>query len=464
MAPHHLEWLRLWSSERLLLILAARGHAKTETLVVLPTLWICATLEDQLVYIISSTQDQANKILERVKVIIEREMPRLIDRARWATQEILTTTRVKIVAKGAANRIIGPHPQWIFVDDIIEDPQTVADSTIEEWFFASLFPMMSKDGRMLVVGTYKHFGDTYHAIEERGIFKVMKYPALLPDGKELWPEYWTIPMLEERRAALGNVLFAREYMLKPVDDSSSLFPMRLIANGFEDRPFAQSYSGERDVYVGVDPAASGEIGADYSVFMVEAHDPKTDRRDIINIIRARGVTLQAHVDILHSIEERYRPVHVKIEKNAFQRWLEQEAAKALRDVPITGHVTGKEKSDPRDGVAGLALLMERGLLSIPRGLSDEEKRAGVKAWESEAVKATDVLVQELNGMTWKAGKVESVAKHDDTVMALWLCNMAISEGKKERGIGMALVDTSASARGSITRASQIRNPRGRRFA
>jgi hypothetical protein len=463
-AKHHFEWLQHWQQSPLLLILAARGHGKTENVVVLPILWILASLQHQLVYIVSSSQEQAHLILDRVKTVLEREMPQLVDRERWAKQMIRTTTNNTVIAKGATTRIIGPHPNFIFVDDIIEDMQTIADSNLTRWFFASLFPMLAKDGRMLVVGTYKHFGDTYHSIEERGIFDKQLYPAINPSGKLLWPEYWTQAMIDERRTALGEVLFAREYMLKPVDEASSLLPMHLITECYNaEMPIAQSYDGPLEVYVGVDPAASASIGADYTVFAIMAYDSSTDHRTVLNVIRQRGMTLQAHIDMLQDIEESYRPVHVKIEKNAFQRWLEQEATGALRNMPISGHNTGKEKSDMREGVPSLRLMFERRLITIPRGPTESETKAGRQPFEYEAVKITQPLVDELNSLTWESGKIVSVAKHDDTVMALWLCNMAIKEGKLQRGLAITTVDTQGggSRSAGATRASRVmRRPGG----
>jgi hypothetical protein len=255
-------------------------------------------------------------------------------------------------------------------------------------------------------------------------------------------------------------LYAREYMLSPIDESSSLFPMGKITECFEDRTLVKEYAGPGEVYIGVDPAASGEIGADYSAFVIIALDPATGKRTILDIVRRKGMTLSEHVDILLELERRFKPVHVKVEKNAFQRWLEQEAGKVLSDVPLTGHVTGREKSDMRDGVPSLALLMERRMLSIPRGRSEEEEKADVETWEAEAVEVTDPLIEELHGMTWNAGKVVSVSKHDDTVMALWLCNMAIEEGSKMRGLAMAMVDTDEGRR--PTRASEAARRWGRR--
>ncbi|HUS56694.1 MAG TPA: hypothetical protein VMY17_01595 [Thermoplasmata archaeon] len=456
-ADHHLKWFKHLQDSDRLLVLAARGHAKTETLVVLPILYLTCNCKDLLIYIVSVTQEQANKILGRVVAIIEREYPALKDRRLWGKTEIRTTTNINIVAKGVTTSVIGPHPQYIFVDDPIDAMQTHKDSVIEEWFFADLYPMLSTQGRMLIVGTYKHYGDLYHAIQAKNLFDTHIYPAENEDGSRLWPEEWTDNALADRKAALGSLLYAREYMLQPIDDSSSMFPMTLLSEAFDPELPLQKWSdGEEEGYVGVDPAASASIGADYSVFTVLGYDRENDHITILNPIRDRGMTMRAHLAQLQPIEDAYHPVHLKIEKNAFQRWLEQEAKGLLKKLPITGHNTGKEKSDMREGVPSLRLLFERGDITIPRGPTQAEREAGTPAAEWESVVKTEPLIHELNSLSFEGDKIKTVAKHDDMVMSLWLAVMAVREGKKQRGIGVATVDTTPPRTGSrAKKASQI---------
>lgn len=458
---HHLEWWQHLHDSQMLLLLAARGHSKTETLVVLPILWLAYHCSDILIYLVSVSQEQANKILARIKRCIERSMPMLKDPMNWAKQEIRTTHRVTIVAKGFMTSIIGPHPHFIFVDDPIEDRQSHSDSALESWFFADLFPMLMPNGQLVVDGTYKHYNDLFHKLQERGLFDVHVYPAERDDGTLLWPEYWTRELLNERRAALGSVLYAREYMLQPVDDTSAMVPRSLISEAFDATlPLLKKSDGVLEPYVGVDPAASGSVGADYSVFSILGVDPDDGHITMMNQPRDRGMTLKQHIAMLGNIDDAYEPVHVKIEKNAFQRWLQQEASGILRQVPITGHNTGKEKSDLREGVPSLALLFERGEITIPRGPTAAELKNGVPAHEWESVRVTEPLVHELSSMTWEDGKITSVAKHDDCVMALWLAVMAIREGRKQRGIAMTTVETRPASR-KKKRASQF--ARGRRL-
>lgn len=456
-AGHHLKWFGHWQESDRLLVLAARGHAKTETLVVLPILYLACNCTDLLIYLVSVTQEQANKILGRIVTIIERQYPALKDRRLWGKTEIRTTTNINIVAKGVMTSVIGPHPQYIFVDDPIDAMQTHKDSAIEEWFFADLYPMLATNGRMIMVGTYKHFGDLYHAIQARNLFAVHIYPAENEDGSLLWPEEWTAARLAERKAALGSLLYAREYMLQPVDDSSSLFPRTLLSESYDPNlPLQKWDDGSFEVYVGVDPAASASVGADYSVFTMLGYDRENDHIVYLNPIRERGLSLKAHLSQLQAIDDAYHPVHLKIEKNAFQRWLEQEAKGVLKRLPITGHNTGKEKSDMREGVPSLRLLFERGNITIPRGPTQAELEAGTPTADWESVQKTEHLIHELNSLSFEGDKIKTVAKHDDMVMSFWLAYMALREGKKQRGIGVATVDTAPATSGSRARkASQI---------
>ena len=68
---------------------------------------------------------------------------------------------------------------------------------------------------------------------------------------------------------MGPIYFDREYMCKPIDDSSSLFPIRLLETAYDENlTFAPFGKVSERYFVGSDFARSAEVGADYSVFIV----------------------------------------------------------------------------------------------------------------------------------------------------------------------------------------------------
>ena len=112
---------------------------------------------------------------------------------------------------------------------------------------------------------------------------------------------------------------------------------------------------------------------------------------------------------------KYDPAMIYIEANQMQRVWGDELIRTT-DLPIKKFTTtAREKHALDKGVPGLRVLLENAKFRIPRG-------------DAHSVELTNVWREEMRSFTWHDGKLQSVGGHDDSVMACWICNQAISQG------------------------------------
>ena len=103
-----------------------------------------------------------------------------------------------------------------------------------------------------------------------------------------------------------------------------------------------------------------------------------------------------------------------VEDNGFQAWLRAEVQRDPRmGRAIFGHRTGREKRSLEQGIPSLKIDLTTGLWngSLPTGNHESAAYAAILRTEAAA-------------FTWKDGKLMGVGEHDDTVMSLWLADLA----------------------------------------
>jgi hypothetical protein len=82
---------------------------------------------------------------------------------------------------------LGGHPDIIMLDDPVDDDAANSASErkrLSRWFWKAIYPMLTPQSKLIVIGTMKHPQDLYNEIIKRDIFKVIKYPAILE-----WPNF-----------------------------------------------------------------------------------------------------------------------------------------------------------------------------------------------------------------------------------------------------------------------------------
>lgn len=428
---HHLEWDHILSTEKRACILSARDHGKTFFCSKAYPIFLARKYPRESTYIFSATKPQAVEILDKIKAELE-ENPKLQylvpgRKLVWSSTKIVLSNGHTIYARGYGTKVRGAHPKVIIVDDCLNDEDAYSETIRtknNDYFFNAITNMVIPGGQIVVIGTPFHGRDLYGELKKNPVYFYKEFPAESNPGKPnnivLWPERYPLAALLEKKIEVGTIRYGRELLVNPISDEMSLFPKKL----FEGSPVEQfelklglplEFWRDKgiDIFIGVDFAISATVQADYTVIIVLGVDDFGNRW-LIDIYRGKGLEYQKQKSLINKYGRLYDPFMIFLEANQMQSIFGDELIRET-DLPIQKYTTGVEKHSLEKGVPELRVLLENGKFRIPRG-------------DKDSVEKTDILIEEMGGMTFLEGKVQSVGEHDDTVMALWIANQAVKTG------------------------------------
>lgn len=429
---HHVDWDELVIEYKRLCILAPRDHGKTYFFDFAYPIWRAICEPGGSGFIFSSTQDQAERILDDIRIELETN-PKLSwlvpkRKEKWGSRFIRLANGHRIYARGFGTRVRGAHPSWIVVDDGLND-ETAYSETVrkkqKDYFYTAITNMITPNGQIIVIGTPFHADDLYADLKENKQYHFASFPAESdPDdpktNRALWPERYPLSILHARREEIGSIRYAREQLCQPVTDDMSLFPLYLFQGAAVERynitlGMSKEYWDEVGVvpYMGVDFAMSSNVQADYTVVWVVGVD-KFGNRWLMDMRREHGLPYQQQLSLINELGQKYEPALIFLEANQMQRIFGDELIRTS-DLPIKKFVTGVQKNTLDKGVPSLRVLLENGKFRIPRG-------------DAESVEKTNIWINEMRSVTFIDGKIQSVGSHDDTVMAMWITDQAIRTG------------------------------------
>jgi phage terminase large subunit-like protein len=431
---HHEEWSQALTERDRICIVAARDHGKTFFFNLAYPIWQAWRHPKTKGYIFSATQEQANRILGDIKEELETNpalqhlVPPQSQRKKWSTTSIRLANGSLIVAKGYGVKVRGAHPQWVVLDDVLNDEDAFSETTRRrhiEYFYSALVNLVNPAddptrGQIICIGTPYHQADLYADLQRNEEFFSKIYPAIDKQGRPLWPERWSAKKLARRRREIGSIRFSREYLCRALSDESSLFPYRLFRGTCEvftarlGMPIAWwKANGIDTVVMGVDFAISSSAGADWTVLFIIGVD-KMGNHWILDIIRTQGLGYEQQRSLIHKHAKLYHCDLVFLESNQMQRIWGDELIR-ISDLPIKQVHTGADKHSLEKGIPALRVLFENGKVKIPRG-------------DAESIEKTEGWIEEMFCHTFTDGEVVSIGEHNDRAMAFWIAEKAIREG------------------------------------
>ena len=433
-AEHHLEWDQVIRHNHLFCIIAPRDHGKSHIFTIALPIWEGWRRPGCVIAIFSETQPQAEEQLGKLKTEIENNprLQHLMDQSCWSAKKVKFTNGTVIVARGFLTKARGMHPHLIICDDVVSEGAMYSELIRERqhnYFLAAVRNMLVPGGRIAVVGTPQHADDLYGRLAANPAWFFKRYEAIDAKGVCLFPERYDKARLLARKAEIGEIRFAREFMGQPVSSGSSLFPDKLVTGSdflidtatigpfLPDGQPARAWwvaHGVARFYGGVDIATSSNVAADWFVIFIAGLDVFGNRW-VVDIFREQGLDYKVQKA---KIAERSKLWHceiVCIESNMAQSIYGKELINDT-DVPVMFHQTGADKHSLEKGIPSMRLLFENRKYRCPYG--DEDSIVTASQW-----------IGEMQSWTFHNGKVISVAKHDDVAMAHWHCELAITKGE-----------------------------------
>ena len=392
---------------------------------------------------------------------------------KWANNDIILTNGNRCKALGFMSAILGIkegdlRPTLIIIDDPTDPENPSDDPKMIKRLLQTLTPLGSPKTRIIITLTSRRFTDLGMTImrDKNTVYNVHFIPAIDKDNKVTCPEFWLrkgsccneidnpkfqcynlegealIRMhIKQKKREVKSIGWATEYMLKPIDDGSSLFPqdtldackldgeIRKDGSSKEKWTFKLSrqealVANEYFLHTGViperipcvigyDPAIGESPDGDFASYTILSCEEGKPSR-ILHAEKFRGVNYQGQKDRLYQLFKMFRPGFVLVEKNGWQILFVKDMAKYQALMPIQGHETHNEKHATNIGIPSMKSIFEGEQFEMPYG--DEESIAYV-----------DNLFHELHGLTYEGGKVISITANDDCAISLWLATMAATE-------------------------------------
>lgn len=350
---HRELWELCSSPDQFIAVCAPRRHSKSTTVTVSYTMAAVLFRQAKFVIIVSDTVAQSVLFLGQIKQILEdsRQIQTLfglplsekgLEYEKCTEDDIIVKFndghKFRIMAKGAEQKLRGllfegARPDLIICDDILNE-ELVANKDrrdkLRRWFYGSLVPCRSKDGRLILVGTPMNLDDILESLmpserakttvvedlkiwstKKSGMWRTMKYRAHNADfSKILWPEMHSKESLKELREELSEQgipeVYSCEMLCNPVDDSIRYFRKTdFLPMTQEDKKKNLTY------YITADLAISERDRADYTAIVVGGMD-HNGQLHIVHVIRDRIAGDQI-VETLLALQKTYDPQAVGIE-------------------------------------------------------------------------------------------------------------------------------------------------------
>ena len=146
----------------------------------------------------------------------------------------LTSQGGEYYASGIGGALAGRGADLFIIDDPHSEQDAFSERALEEaydWFMTGPRQRLQPGGAIVIVMTRWSKKDLTGKLvrkmtQEKAAdqWKVIEFPAILPSGNPLWPEFWKLDELETIRASVPPSKWAAQYMQRPTGEGISIIP------------------------------------------------------------------------------------------------------------------------------------------------------------------------------------------------------------------------------------------------
>lgn len=334
---HFYEWGELAERENRLLVLASRDHGKTTFFDrILPISRILRNKAYEIL-IVSYSDSQVLKIGGAIKETFDNKptlkafSPRSEEDWSKSRMKFKDGSVIDTLTFGSSGR--GGHYNLVLIDDPVKDFGGMNPDDQSQYLTRSLTPMCKPDGQIIVTGNYVYDGDLIDRIEKNTAYKTMKYPAIT-NGVPLWPEYWSLEKLAQRRAEIESsddpFGFVKEYLLEKIDPKAQFFKRDMFK-------FYTSLPERLSIIGSWDPAIS--LNGDFNAMMVTGTDEK-NKTYLLDYSEFKSDDVTALIDEMFRLTKTWDIPYWQLETIGFQKLLKNWIYEAMRE---KGHHFGIEE-------------------------------------------------------------------------------------------------------------------------
>ena len=357
-------------------------HTKSEFASFLFPAWMIGRRPDMKIMQATHTADLSVRFGRKVKTLMETEDYQKVfgvtlkadSKAayRWETND-----GGEYYAAGVGGNIAGRGADLFIVDDPHSEQDAMSPAALEnawEWYQGGPRQRLQPGGAIVVVMTrWSELDLTAKLLKQSAMdpkadkWEVVEFPAILPSGKALWPEYWKLEELESVKASINLSKWQAQYMQQPTADMSSI-----IKRSWWNRWTKEKIPKLQYVMQSYDTAFLKSQTADYSAIQTwGVFYPKEDSPPNVVLLDARKGRWE-FPELKRIAKDEYdywEPDTVLIESKAAGIPLTQELRQM--GIPVV-NFSPSRGNDKHARVNAVAPLFESGLVWAPEATWAEE--------------------------------------------------------------------------------------------
>ena len=353
-------------------------HTKSEFASVYFPAWIIGKFPKLKIMQVSHNTELAVRFGSKVRNIIDSSEYKQIfgdvklredskAKGRWETNQ-----GGEYYAAGVGASITGRGADLLIIDDPHTEQDSMSDLAMErayDWYTSGPRQRLQPGGSILLVMTRWAEDDLTGRLlkaqkePKADSWKTISFPAILPDGKPVWSEYWELSELEKIKASLPVRNWSAQYMQEPTSEEGAIIK----------REWWQPWKEEHipnliNVIQSYDTAFSKKETADYSAITtwgVFYPDEVTPNIILLDAIRGKYDFPELKVVAMDAYKY-WEAESVIIEQKASGEPLTQEFRRM--GIPVIPFIPSKG-NDKFARVNAVAPLFESGAVWFPYGES-----------------------------------------------------------------------------------------------
>lgn len=231
-------------------------------------------------------------------------------------------------AIGVGGTVTGKGANLLIIDDPHSEQEAALAATnpdvfdkVTEWYTSGPRQRLQPGGAIIVVMTRwasrDLTGQVLKAAAGRGgeQWEVIEFPAIMPSGKPLWPEFWSLQELEALRTELPNSKWQAQYQQNPIGNESAIIKRDWWKWWDHERPPVCDYILQTwDTAFEKNNRADYSAGTTWGIFYND-EDHSLPNIVLLNTYKKRVEWIELKRDVLNEYNE-WEPDGVLVEKKA----------------------------------------------------------------------------------------------------------------------------------------------------
>lgn len=300
-----------------------------------------------------------------------------VSKDKAAAGDWTTTVGGKYLAIGTGGNVAGHGAHLLICDDLVSEQAVLAnpESVFETaWEYMQVGPLqrLMPGGKIIMIGTRWGVRDPIgralswaHANPLSTQWEEIRFPAIMPSGKSLWPEQWPIDQLIAKREGMYPQFWSAQYMQEPTNDEGAL-----IKREWWKKWEAEEAPRCEYVIMALDAAAETTNRSDctaitvWGVFSDDRHTYGASHLILLDCVNER-MEFPALKDKSIEMWKRWDPDCFIVEKKSNGAALYQELRRL--GIPVQEYMPTRASGDKYARLNAVADIFRSGLVWYPAG-------------------------------------------------------------------------------------------------